>query len=262
MKNKKVFKSVFIVVVVGIFVACSKPSQEKTAISLPLKEAEDALNGGNILMARQLYIQARDSVEDISKLEMIQNKIEELNLKIIFSPVIDEYSAKYVVKPSDALSKIAKNFATTVELIKRSNNLSSDIIRPGQELKIVNCKFSMAVDKSQNRLFLKRGDEIIKTYVVSTGKDNSTPVGDFKIVNKLANPTWFKTGAVIPPDSSQNILGTRWLGFNIQGYGIHGTTEPDQLGQQVTMGCVRMKNEEVEELYDIVPVGAEVTVVD
>ena len=118
------------------------------------------------------------------------------------------------------------------------------------------------VDKSQNTLTLKTQDEIIKTYIVSTGKDNSTPTGNFKIINKLKNPTWFKTGAVIPSDSPENILGSRWLGFNIKGYGIHGTTEPDNLGKQVTSGCIRMKNSEVEELYDIVPEGTEVIIVD
>jgi lipoprotein-anchoring transpeptidase ErfK/SrfK len=118
------------------------------------------------------------------------------------------------------------------------------------------------VDKSQNLLFLKRNGEVVKTYVVSTGKDNSTPIGTFKIVNKLENPTWYKAGAVIPPDSPDNILGSRWLGFDLKGYGIHGTTEPNNLGEQVTLGCVRMKNQEVEELFDIVPLGTEVIIID
>jgi len=52
------------------------------------------------------------------------------------------------------------------------------------------------------------------------------------------------------------------MGFDLAGYGIHGTTEPKELGKQVTQGCVRLSNPEVEELYVIVPVGTEVTVVD
>jgi lipoprotein-anchoring transpeptidase ErfK/SrfK len=52
------------------------------------------------------------------------------------------------------------------------------------------------------------------------------------------------------------------MGFDITGYGIHGTTEPDKIGQQVTAGCVRMRNEEVEELYTLIPVGTEVTIQD
>ena len=67
---------------------------------------------------------------------------------------------------------------------------------------------------------------------------------------------------VIPADSPDNILGSRWMGFDLPGYGIHGTTEPESIGKSCTQGCVRMLNSEVEELYDIVPVGTEVTILD
>ncbi|MFA7271176.1 MAG: L,D-transpeptidase, partial [Candidatus Omnitrophota bacterium] len=109
---------------------------------------------------------------------------------------------------------------------------------------------------------LKSDEEIMKTYIVSTGKNNSTPVGNFKITSKLINPTWFKAGAVIPAGSPKNILGTRWLGLDRPSYGIHGTTEPQSLGRQATQGCVRMTNQDVEELYIIVPIGTEVIIVD
>ena len=51
----------------------------------------------------------------------------------------------------------------------------------------------------------------MKTYRVSTGKDNSTPIGTFKIVSKLVNPVWYSQGAIVPPESPENVLGTRWL---------------------------------------------------
>ena len=72
----------------------------------------------------------------------------------------------------------------------------------------------------------------------------------------------FKAGAVVSADSPENVLGTRWLGLDVSGYGIHGTVEPQSLGKQVTQGCVRMANNEVEELYTYIPVGTEVTVTD
>jgi lipoprotein-anchoring transpeptidase ErfK/SrfK len=52
------------------------------------------------------------------------------------------------------------------------------------------------------------------------------------------------------------------MGFNLAGYGIHGTTEPETIGKQATQGCIRMVNSDVEELYAIVPEGTEVTIVD
>jgi lipoprotein-anchoring transpeptidase ErfK/SrfK len=76
------------------------------------------------------------------------------------------------------------------------------------------------------------------------------------------NPTWFKAGAVVPAASPENILGTRWMGLDKPGYGIHGTTDPQSLGKQVTQGCVRLSNRDVEELYTIVPLGTEVTIIE
>ena len=46
------------------------------------------------------------------------------------------------------------------------------------------------------------------------------------------------------------------------GYGIHGTVEPESIGKQVTAGCVRMRNEEVEQLYMLIPTGTQVKIVD
>ena len=120
----------------------------------------------------------------------------------------------------------------------------------------------LLINKSQNVLFLKSGEEVLKIYHVSTGKNNITPVGTFKIATKIENPVWFKNGgAPIPSESPENELGSRWMGFDTDPhYGIHGTLHPETIGQQVTDGCVRLKNEDVEELFDIIPVGTEVVI--
>ena len=236
--------------------------QLKQNVSEVLTMADQLAAEGNFEKSLSLYEGVLTSTADAKKAQEIKQRIEDLHMKMLFSPGIDSHSTEYVVVKGDSLAKIAKKYNTTVELIRRANNLSSDIIRVGDKLKVTTRVFSVIVDKSANQLFLKSGDELIKTYTVSTGKNNSTPVGKFKIINKLYNPTWFKAGAVVPPNSPQNILGTRWMGFDIAGFGIHGTTEPESLGQQATAGCVRMKNEEVDELFDIIPVGTEVTILD
>jgi len=78
----------------------------------------------------------------------------------------------------------------------------------------------------------------------------------------LQKPLWYRVGAVVPADSQDYELGTRWLGLSIDGYGIHGTKDPSSIGKQATLGCVRMINGDVEELFAIVPSGTEVVVVD
>ena len=140
--------------------------------------------------------------------------------------------------------------------------MKSDVIRIGQKLRIWKSDFNIHVDKSQNILILKDGNEVVKTYIVSTGENNSTPVGEYSVTTKLVDPVWFNKGIVIPPESPENALGTRWMGFDLPGYGIHGTDEPETLGSQATAGCVRMLNAEVEELYSMVPKGTTVVIVD
>lgn len=227
-----------------------------------INRAQDLEAKGDLLAAKKAYQELQNKSFNSKDITKQEKKLEDLNMRLLFSNVITPGSISYEVKPGDTLTKIAKLHKTTVDLIMKSNNLSSANISPGRKIKVWNSPFSIAVDKSQNKLILKTNEEVFKTYIVSTGTNNSTPVGNFKIINKLVDPTWFKAGAVVPAGSPENILGTRWLGIDNPSYGIHGTTMPQDLGKQVTAGCVRMNNAEVEELYAIVPVGTEVIIVD
>lgn len=225
-------------------------------------DAERFTKEGNLLEAKRVYKKLITKYPDSYLIGDVRSKLDALNIDILFSPLPTEDSIFYEVKAGDTLGKIAANFGTTVELIMKSNNLANSIIRPKMRLKISNAKYSILVDKSQNVLILKTDDAALKTYAVSTGADNCTPVGTYKIINKLIDPTWYTAGAVVPPGSPENILGTRWVGLDILGYGIHGTTDETTIGRHITKGCVRMKNRDVEELYSIIPVGAEVTIIN
>ncbi len=180
----------------------------------------------------------------------------------LFSEEIIPGSVSYTVKAGDNLYVLAKRYQTTVDLIKKINGRTSDTIYPGMKLKIYTAPFSILVSKSANTLILYADGKPVRQYPVATGKDNSTPAGTFKIVNKLVDPTWFKTGAVLLPGDPENALGSRWMGFEKSDYGIHGTIEPESIGSQASQGCVRMLNADVEELYGLVPSGTQVTIQD
>lgn len=187
----------------------------------------------------------------------------EEQIKTLFSPTLTPNSFLYTVKAGDALSKIAKKHNTTIELIRKSNSLKSDVLYEGMKLKIMKTTFKIVIDISDHALRLYADNELIKTYSIATGKTGRpTPVGTFTIVNKLENPVWFHEGTAIPPGDPDNILGTRWMGFSLKSYGIHGTTLPDTIGTPASEGCIRMLNHEVEELYSIVPVGTGVTLTE
>ena len=218
---------------------------------------------GELDKAAQLYQELIRQFPEFKQIADAEKRLWDVNIKILFSPVVTEKDIIYKVEPQDTLGKVAAKYNTTVDLIMRSNNLKSDLIRPGKRLKISAANYSVIVDKSQNSLTLKQDDAIFKVYPVATGKNNSTPTGTFKIVEKLENPTWYKQGkGPIPAESPENVLGTRWLGFSEPEYGIHGCADDSVLGKQLTEGCVRMTNGDVEELFTILPRGIEVTIVD
>lgn len=217
---------------------------------------------GNIVKARDAYRTILRKYQNVDNILEVQESLGHLNIEILFSPRITDTDILYEVEPGDTLSKIAKKFGTTVDLIKAANSLKSDIIQARSNLKISKAKYKILVDKSQNILTLLSDNEIMKVYQVSTGENNSTPLGTFKIINRIKDPVWYTQGAIVPAESPDNILGSRWLGFSKPGYGIHGTVDPKSVGRQATKGCIRMLNSDVEELYTIIPIGTEVTIVD
>lgn len=220
------------------------------------------MDRGDHAKARYYYNRLLKKSPGIKDKEEIQNAIEKMNMEMLESPSITEDSVEYVVQAGDTLYGIARKFNTTIGLLKKVNHLNSDIIRPGQRLKIVISKFSIFVDKERNVLVLKKDGEPFKTYNVSTGKDNCTPTGVFVIEEKMVEPLWYKVGAVVSPDSDEYELGDRWMGISAAGYGIHGTSDETTIGGQVTQGCVRMYNVDVTELFEMVPSGTEVEIVD
>ncbi|MCK5012702.1 MAG: L,D-transpeptidase family protein [Candidatus Omnitrophica bacterium] len=226
-------------------------------------EASSLKQKGEAVQAKETYQKILTEYPDYGDVERVQKELEDLNMELIFSDTdIPNKTIIHEIQSGDTLGGLAKKYGTTIDLIKASNGLSSNVIRIGQKLRVWTDAFNIFVDKSQNILILKNKNDVLKVYTVSTGKGNSTPVGEFKIISRLVDPVWFNKGIVVPPESPQNVLGSRWLGFDLSGYGIHGTVDPESIGQQVTAGCVRMLNKEVEELYSIIPRGTKVVVVD
>jgi len=226
-------------------------------------KAKKAAGEGDLIKARTLYRGIVEKFPGSGKIASAQEALEDINIKLLFSNIPTTDSQVYEVQKGDTLNKIARKFGTTPEMIIKSNGLTGSAIQAGRSLKVSGAKFSIVVDKSQNILTLRSGQDIVKTYRVSTGKNSCTPVGTFKIINKILNPPWYKEpGVVIAAGDPKNVLGSRWMGISKPSYGIHGTVEPESIGQSVTEGCIRMKNSEVEELYDIVPENTEVVITE
>jgi lipoprotein-anchoring transpeptidase ErfK/SrfK len=113
----------------------------------------------------------------------------------------------------------------------------------------------IVVSIPDRKLILIDNGRIVKTYAVAVGApETPSPTGTFQVVTRVPDPAWYQPGRVVPPGPG-NPLGPRWIGLSQKGYGIHGTNTPRSIGKAKSHGCIRMRNADVEELFDLVDIG-------
>jgi lipoprotein-anchoring transpeptidase ErfK/SrfK len=113
----------------------------------------------------------------------------------------------------------------------------------------------IVVSLPDRKIALFEDGRVVKIYPIAVGKHGTpSPNGSFRIVNRVVRPTWYQPGKVVPAGPA-NPLGTRWMGLGYKGYGIHGTNRPKSIGKAASHGCIRMRNEDVEDLFARVEVG-------
>lgn len=193
-------------------------------------------------------------------------KAQELARAVIYSDKAMAGARFHEVKAGETLGKIAKLHGSSVGLLRRINTKKDDRIFIGERLKILGGKFEITVHKSQFQLTLFIGELYLVHFPVGLGEGGKTPKGTFVINSKLENPPWYWGGQKIPYGDPRHKIGSRWMGFapkpGATGFGIHGTSEPDSIGKNLSAGCVRMANPQVEELFEMVPMGTTVDILD
>jgi lipoprotein-anchoring transpeptidase ErfK/SrfK len=113
----------------------------------------------------------------------------------------------------------------------------------------------IVVSIPDRKLALIESGKVVKIYRTAVGAPRTpSPTGSFTIQQRIPDPTWYTKGRIVPPGKT-NPLGTRWMGLSRKGYGIHGTSNPASIGKNASHGCIRMRNRDVEELFEMVAVG-------
>ncbi len=119
---------------------------------------------------------------------------------------------------------------------------------------------SVLISIPDRKLALLENGKAVRVYRIAVGKSSTpSPAGEFKIVNRVSNPTYYHKGQVIAAGKG-NPIGTRWMGLSAKGYGIHGTNQPNSIGKAASTGCIRMSKRDLEELFALVDVGDKVQI--
>lgn len=241
----------------------------------PLTDAKTKADAGDLLSARGTLNDAL--LAGSADAESLKKQIAQLNQTLVFSPkhfANDPFGGVYTVKPGQKLAQIAAQHDITWQLLLRLNGLSDPRkLRAGQSLKILKGPFHAVISKSKFTMDIYLGSPptttgpadgnslYVTTYNVGLGKDDSTPTGSWAIKDKVTHPTYYspRGEGVINADDPKNPLGTHWLGLTgtdghavgKASYGIHGTIEPDSIGKMSSMGCIRLRNEDIALVYEL-----------
>jgi LysM repeat protein len=217
-------------------------------------------NAGDMMSERHVLTLALAGLGEGSVRQQVVVELSRITGELVFSKKPAADSLSYAVRPGDSLAKIAGHYKITPQFIRRINYLSSDRVNVGDQLKIFQGPFDVVIEKAKFRLTVYRAGVFIREYKVGIGKQGSTPEGEWLVKVKLIDPEWNPPGPEYAASKApDNPLGTRWIGFDGD-YGVHGTIEPDSIGKAESRGCIRLLNQDVEEIYDLVVLGSKVTV--
>lgn len=182
------------------------------------------------------------------------------NAKLIYFSPQPHFLEPYVIQSGDYLQRVAPKYRISWQYLAAMNAINPKRIRAGQKLKVIKGPFSAFVDLSDFELTVHCHGFYVKRYDIGIGKDGASPVGKFTVLNKVEKPQWTDPdGRVLSGDDPNNPLGTHWIDIG-DGFGLHGTIEPSSIGKAESRGCVRLRNEDVKEVYDFLIDGSEVVI--
>ena len=199
----------------------------------------------------------------ITERERVIQEFHPITSELFLSAVHNEFSVNYVAKGGDSYEKIAKFAGISVNLLTDLNNLprGTKTLQVGQNLKLPKGAPRVVVGKTEFCASLYFGTQLVRQYIVAHGKNNNTPLGKVTITSMSLDPEKSARGANDPVTE----MKLRWIGLSSfpgdrKGFGFHGTQYPESIPGQTSKGCIRMRDDDVVELYDILRPGNEVEI--
>jgi lipoprotein-anchoring transpeptidase ErfK/SrfK len=235
-------------------------------------------NGPRVIEARDKLNETLSMAISEEQLSIAKKQLSALSENWLLGRAVfpdDRLCSRYKVKPGDSLEALGKRFKVPYAIIMRINNISDPrTLRAGNTIKVINGPFSCRVDRSAFTMDLYLQDTFVRTFTVGLGKPGrETPTGRWRVKGKLLSPTWTDpdTGKTYEADDPDYPLGARWIALEgldgdakgRTGFAIHGTKYPEQLGTAGSRGCMRLLDDHVKLVYDLLRAGvSEVVVVE
>jgi len=264
--------------------ALQPPTTFPSSISTLLPEARAKMDSGDVLTARtQLNDMLQSGQLSATDEAATKAMLSQISQRVVFGREHfpdDPWGGTCTVEPGQSLARIAAAHDTTWELLGRINGIDPKHLRAGATIKIIEGPFFGVVDKQKFTLDVylgglpgEKSSMYVTTFSVGLGRDQSTPVGTWMIEphHKLKHPTYYspRGEGVIAADDPKNPLGGYWIGLTgTEGaalgklsYGIHGTIDPTSIGKQSSMGCIRLRSEDIALVYDLMVEGKSMVVV-
>ncbi len=232
-------------------------------------------------------LEARNKLNETLRMPMstqqrtfVKDQLSQLADKWLFNRTFlpdDELCENYRVEPGDQLRIIGEQHKVPYEILMQINNIrQAENLQAGQTIKVINGPFHTKVYRSTFTMDLYLQTTFVQSFPVGLGKPGmETPTGLWRVKpgGKLEKPIWTNPidGRTYHPEDPDYPLGSRWIALeglrgaakDRDGFAIHGTHEPEQLGTAGSQGCIRMENGEAILVYNLlVPVFSTVEVVD
>lgn len=232
---------------------------------------------GNLVEGRALLSELLFAANppSLREQQQIREVLTGVNNMLIFSRdrmPNDPVTVWHEIRSGDSYHRVAPKYAVPHEFLQMINQVDPTRLQVGKSMKVVKGPFHVRVLKNQYLMDVYLVDDqerpvFVTAFPVGLGEDDSTPIGQWVVTpgRKVKNPSWRnpRTGEFFTADSPDNPIGEHWIALsgvdentaNKQGYGIHGTIDPESIGDQMSMGCIRLRNEDVALVYNMLTGG-------
>jgi LysM repeat protein len=246
------------------------------------------LESGDVPVGRALLSELlfRDGALPRHEAQAVRERLAFLNQETVFNRkrnaqqiAADPIVALHKVQSGEYLSTIGNTYRIPYQLIERINDIDARRLQAGQGIQVIKGPVHAQIDKSDYRmdLFVEDPDGLriyLKSYTVGLGEFDSTPLGKWivkpgsKVGPANGGPSWVnpRTGERYDRNDPDIPIGEYWMALegidentrDKKGYGIHATNDPESIGRQESMGCIRMRDADVDEVFYTLFEGASI----